>query len=115
MFRHLCLPEEEGGERTVRFVRVVARHGRSPEVVDEDVRDGAVGGGGGDVGVAEDGLDVVVHKVAVEAVGGGGDAKKVHVSPTGKTPNDATLRMSHFFWYLYCSCTFVPAKTVQNK
>ena len=46
---------------------MVARHWRSPEVVDEDVREwGAVGG---DVGVAQDGLHVVVHKVTLEAVG----------------------------------------------
>ena len=81
-------------------MRVVARHGRSPEVVDEDVRDGAVGGGGGDVGVAEDGLDVVVHKVAVEAVGGGGDAKKVHVSPTGKNTERRDSHNESLFWYL---------------
>ena len=60
---------------------MVARHWRSPEVVEKDVRDGGGGGGGAgavaptrahcarDVGIAEDGLDVVVHKVTFEAVG----------------------------------------------
>ena len=64
-------------------MRAVAGHGRAPEVVGEDLGDGAGmpaaedasisdargGGGGGNVGVAEDGLHVVVHKVPVEAAG----------------------------------------------
>ena len=55
----------------------VAGHGRAPEVVGEDLADGTgmpaaedvAASGGCYVGVAEDGLHVVVHKVPVEAGG----------------------------------------------
>ena len=59
-------------------MRAVAGHGRAPEVVGEDLGDGAgmptagdaaAASGGCHVGVAEDGLHVVVHKVPVEAGG----------------------------------------------